>query len=202
MKRINILFSFIIVAIFNMGTRLPIYSQSPDPTIVKLDSILQNMGNGLFNSRQHTQDIPPAFVRNIIREAIVSYDLPQDADTLLVLCDTYDLIGTGSRYVHICTEKGSYASYVKQYDNQLQLSPINVEGARPRLEYLLGKIRLGDYACLSDDSTYINSFADHWTKLYFCLFVRMDGEFSLCYFKIMGQDIKEVYQRELAKWER
>lgn len=201
MKRKNLSLLFM-VAYHIIGIPLSVYSQSLNPTI-KLDSVLLNMAHVQFESEQHPKKTPPAFVRDLCREALLSYDLPQDADTILVLCDTYNLIGTGSRHVDICTEKGGYASYVKSVsDNQLQPFPQRTKWAKPRLEYLLGIIRSGGYACLSDDSNYINSFTDHWTRLYFCFFDKIGDEFFLCYYQEMGQDIREVYQRELAELER
>ena len=192
----------IVFSILLMGTHLVVYSQPADSTIIKHDSDMREMAQGLFKSNNNRES-PPAFVSNLCLEAIKLYDLPQNADTLLVLCDTYNLIGTGDRYVDICTEIGGNASYVKgQFDTHLQEYPIRREWARTRLDFLLGKIRLGVFEYFSDDSNYINNFTDHWSMLYFLFFVRINGEYLLCFYQKMGQDIKEVYLGELAERER
>ena len=173
-----------------------ISAQTADSTKIALETSLMSMDYRELASHSLTA-APPMHVRRLCRDALLIYDLPQEADTLLFLCDTFEQIGTGIRYVDIYTERGGYQSIeVSVRDIQVYRSPIREEWGKRRLSFLLDRVRRNDYDYLSDDSSYVSPYADHWTRLHFLLFIKHNGYYVLRYYKKMGQEIKQLYQEE------
>lgn len=178
-----------------------VFAQSPNPIKSRLISYIGAIHRGCFITESRIEQIPPRFVCDLCREAMILYDLSKDADTLLVLCDTFSQIGSTTSYVDICTEFGEYASYEKEPFNTIVKSAFvsREKWVKARFDYLLSEIRLDNYGLLSDNSTYCNPYTDYWTNLHFFLFIKKDGFFMLKYYKEMGQEIKAIYLKRLAE---